>query len=117
MLTWTVRAAACLLLLCPAAEAGRLKGPASKVFLVQGFQSLALKVQFRPNEPAVVQVVGDGDAPLAVVVLGPDGKRVTADTRNTDRFVLRWPAQAAQPYVVKVYNRGGVPVRFRLSTN
>jgi hypothetical protein len=117
MFTWIVRAAVCLLLLVPAAEAGRVKGPASKVFLVQGFRSLTLKVKFKPNEPASIQVIGDGDAPLAVVILGPDGKRVTADTRNTDSFVLRWNAQAAQSYQVKVYNRGGVPVRFRLSSN
>jgi hypothetical protein len=117
MCTWIVRAAVCLLVLAPATDAGRLKGPASKVFLVQGFRSLALTVQFKPNQPAIVRVIGDGDAPLAVVILGPDGKRITADTRNTDRFVLRWNAQSTQPYRVKVYNRGGVPVRFRLSSN
>jgi hypothetical protein len=119
MFTWIIRVAPafCLLALAPAAEAGRLKGPASKVFVVQGFHSRTVKVQFRPNEPAAVEVIGDGDAPLAVVILTPDGKRVAADSRNTNRFELRWDARAAQPYQVKVYNRGGVPVRFRLRSN
>src|SRR5262245_18285950 len=107
MSTWIIRAAVCLLTLVPAAaEAGRLKGPASKVFTVQGFHSPSLKVQFKPNEQADVQVIGVGDAPLAVVILAPDGKRITADTRNTDRFVLRWSPSTTQPYLVKVYNRG-----------
>lgn len=111
-------AALALLLTVPvSSEAGRLKGPASKVFTVQGFHFVTLRVQFKPNEPAVVQVVGDGDAPLAVLILNSEGKWIASDSRNTDRFLLRWNATSGQPYQVRVYNKGGVPVRFRLSSN
>ncbi len=110
--------AACLLLLAAAAaQAGRTAGPAGKVFLVQGFKALSLKIKFKANEPATVEVIGDGDSPLAVAVFDPAGARVAIDTRNTDRFLLRWTPAAEQLYTVKVANRGGVPVNLRLKTN
>jgi hypothetical protein len=105
------------LVLATAADAGRSAGPASKVFLVQGFKALAIKVKFRGNEPAAVQVVGDGDSPLAVAVFDKDGARVVADTKNTDRFTVRWTPAEEQTFTVRVYNRGGVPNRFLLKTN
>lgn len=111
-------AVACLILSgATVAEAGRRAGPASKVFTVQGFRVLTVKVKFTPGQTASVSVVGDGDSPLALIVLDANGKRAAADTKNTDRFSVRWTADGDEPYRIKVYNRGGVPVRFSLKTN
>jgi hypothetical protein len=110
-------AASVILLGVSVAEAGRVGGPGSKAFLVQGFKTHTVKVKFTPNQPAAVQVVGDGDAPLAVAVFDASGRQVTVDSRNTDRFLLRWTSNSDQPYHIRVFNRGGVPVRFMLKTN
>ena len=107
----------CLLVIAAAAHAGRTSGPASKVFVVQGFKNHAVKVSYKPDQPASVQVIGDGDSPLAVAVFDADGGRVALDAKNTDRFLLRWTPAGGKPYTVKIYNRGGVPARFQLKTN
>lgn len=108
---------ALLLVGAASAEAGRVPRPGKKVAQVQGFASVSYAVDFAPGKPAEVKVTGDGDAPLAVVILDYAGRRVTADARNTDNFTLRWTATSARPYKVVIYNRGGVPVRFHLKTN
>lgn len=99
------------------AEAGRLAGPGSKVFTVQGFKNYSVKVKFHPDQPAVVSIDGDGDSPLAVAVFDPAGNRVAADGKSTDRFSVRWTPKSNEAHVIRVYNRGGVPVRFSLKTN
>lgn len=99
------------------AEAGRVPRPGKKLAQVQGFSSVSYSVDFAPGKPAEIKVTGDGDAPLAVVILDFAGRRVVVDGRNTDNFTLRWTATSSRPYKVVIYNRGGVPVRFHLKTN
>jgi hypothetical protein len=105
------------LVLALPAEAGRVDGPMRPVRTVQGFHVWTFKVRFTPNQPATVTVQGDGDSPLSLVVLDAEGRRVAGDMRSGDRFQLRWVPTSAEPYQIKVHNRGGVPNRFRLTTN
>jgi hypothetical protein len=97
--------------------AGAAKGPTRRSGTVQGFGSLSWRIAFQANKPAVVEVQGDGDSPLAVVVLDPAGKRVAIDTRNPDHPTARWTPATAGLYQIKVVNRGGVPNHFHLKTN
>jgi len=94
--------------------AGSSRGPINKVYIVQGFQVVTIKVLLRPRPSAVVNVLGDGDTNLDLVVLDSQGHRVGVDARPTDRCTVRWPPRAREPYTVKIYNRGGVPNRFQL---
>ncbi len=97
--------------------AGAARGPVRRSATVQGFHTLTLRLAFQPGQPAVVQVQGDGDSPLAVVVLDAQGRRVALDTRNPDRPTVRWTATTGAAYQIKIVNRGGVPNRFLLRTN
>jgi hypothetical protein len=108
-----------LLALCLAGPslAGATKGPVRVGGLVQGFQGVKTKLSFKPGQQAVVTVEGDGDSPLALVVLDARGRRVVADTRNTDRLTVRWAPRGREPYVIAVINRGGVPNRFVMRSN
>ena len=74
-------------------------------------------VKFAPGKPAVVTVVGDGDAPLAVAIFDSAGKPVVMDTKNTDKFEMKWTPKSAEPYSIRIRSRGGVPTRFLLKTN
>jgi hypothetical protein len=98
-------------------EAGAANGPMKRVYTVQSFNSRTFRVEFAPDEKAVVLVQGDGDTTLAVVVLDHQGRRVAVSSKNIDKHVLRWTPTSEEPYQIKVYNRGGVPNRFRLRTN
>jgi hypothetical protein len=99
------------------AEAGASKGSIKRVATVQGFYSITYKVAFKPGKPAVVLVQGDGDTALSLVILDPQGKRVTSDSKNGDKPSVRWTPTTDEPYQIKIYNRGGVPNRFLLRTN
>jgi hypothetical protein len=111
--------AAALLALAAAApiQAGAAPKAVRHTGTVQGFHTMTFKVRFQAGQPAVVVVQGDGDTPLALVVLDAHGKRVAADAVNVDRPAVRWTPASAEPYQVKVVNRGGVPNRFLLRTN
>ncbi len=98
--------------------AGASNGPYRRRVTVQGFQSATLRVAFQPGRSATVVVEGDGDTPLAVIVLDARGRRVAADSRNPDRPSVRFTPGAGQgPYQIKVLNRGGVPNRVSVRTN
>jgi hypothetical protein len=99
------------------AQAGASNGPMKRVATVQSFSSVTFKVAFAPGEKAVVLVQGDGDTTLALVVLDQQGKRIAVSTKKEDKHVLRWTPTGNETYRIKVYNRGGVPNRFRLRTN
>jgi hypothetical protein len=98
-------------------QAGAAKGPVKRVATVQGFGSVTLKVTFKPGQKAIVQVQGDGDTTLALVVLDRQGRRIGVSSKNVDKHILRWTPESNEPYQIKVYNRGGVPNRFLLRTN
>jgi hypothetical protein len=106
-----------LLLFSSNAFAGAAAGPAARTNTVQGFHTMTFTMRFAPGRPAVVTVQGDGDTPLELVVLDARGKRVAADAKNGDRPSVRWTPAGAEPYRVKVINRGGVPNRISLRTN
>jgi hypothetical protein len=97
--------------------AGSAKGPLKRTNTVQGFQTLTYKVRFEPGKPAVVIVQGDGDSPLILLIVDSEGKRVTADVKNIDRPAVKFTPTSAEPYFLKIRNRGGVPNRFLLRTN
>jgi hypothetical protein len=98
-------------------QAGAADGPLKRVSTVQSFSSRTYKVAFVPGKKAVVQVQGDGDTMLALVVLDHEGRRIAVSSKNEDKHTLRWMPATREPYQIKVYNRGGVPNRFRLRTN
>jgi hypothetical protein len=99
------------------AQAGATKGPVRKTYTVQGFHTLTVKVAFQAGKPATVQVQGDGDTPLGIVVLDADGKRVAVDGKNPDNPSARWVPTQQGTYRIKIVNRGGVPNRIILRTN
>jgi hypothetical protein len=84
---------------------------------VQGFRIVVYKVTFKPNQPAVVQIQGDGDTLLSVVVLDHQGKKVTSSPNASETATVKWKPTSEEPYQIKIYNRGGVPNRFMLKTN
>lgn len=106
-----------VLLTASTAEAGRLPGPGKKIECIQGFDLVTYRIKFAPGKPAVVTVLGDGDAALAVGIFDSQDREVKVDVKSTERFELRWTPAGSEPYTIKIKNRGGVPVRFHLKTN
>ena len=80
---------------------------------MQGFHTMIYRVRFDEGKATTVSVEGDGDTPLALLIVGPDGKHVAEDYDNPDQAV-RFVPKVEEPYQVKVVNRGGVPNRFTL---
>jgi hypothetical protein len=120
MRTFVTRAVAAGLLVAVLAApgwAGAARGPVRRTLTVQGFHTMTLRLSFQPGQAAVVDVQGDGDSPLVVLVLDAQGRRVALDRRNPDRLNVRWTATSGAAYQIKVVNRGGVPNRFALRTN
>jgi hypothetical protein len=97
--------------------AGSPTGPVRREYTVYGFHILTVKVAFQAGQPAVVRISGDGDTNLALGVFDARGKQVGTDLRPTNYCAVRWSPARSEVYTIKVYNRGGVPNRFRLRTN
>jgi hypothetical protein len=97
-------------------EAGAAKGSQQRTTTVQAFRGVAYRIAFTPGRLAVVNVQGDGDTDLALVIHDAQGKRVTA-TKPAESPSIRWTPTSTAPYQIRIYNRGGVPNRFTLRTN
>ena len=110
-------AALLALVLGTSAFAGVLAGPMKRTNTVQGFQTLSYRVKLEPGKLMVVVVQGDGDSPLELRIVDSDGKRVAFDVKNNDRPAVRFTPTSDKPYLLRITNRGGVPVRFQLKTN
>jgi hypothetical protein len=113
----TLLAALLVLTLGSPLFAGAVNGPRNRTNTVQGFHTMTYKIRFEPGKTAVVEVQGDGDSPLILVVVDPQGKRVVSDVKNNDRPKVRFTPTSQEPYSLKIMNRGGVPCSFRLRTN
>lgn len=71
---------------------------------------------FAAGALAEVYIEGDGGAPLALVVEGPDGP-VCRRTGEGDIAYCAWRPAAAQPVTVRVMNEGAAANRYLLMTN
>jgi hypothetical protein len=98
-------------------RAGANNGPFRKTVTVQGFQSYTIRVSFQAGKPAQVQVEGDGDTPLSLVILDAQNRRVASDSRDPDRPSVRFTPTSQGTYKIKIINRGGVPNQVVVRTN
>ena len=57
-------------------EAGRIGGPGSDVFTVQGYQSVSYNITFEGGKVAEVAIVGDGRTDLDLFVYDASGKLI-----------------------------------------
>lgn len=81
---------------------------------VQGFYTMTYRIKFVAGKPAVVEIDGDGDTPLALVIEDEKGGKVASDYSDPDSPRATWTPAAEGPFAIKIVNRGGVPNRFRM---
>src|SRR5437773_530020 len=95
-------------------EAGRVGGPGSDVFTVQGYQSVSYNITFEGGKVAEVAIVGDGRTDLDLFVYDASGKLIRQGIGPIDIESLSWVPPSTQTYRVVVVNLGGSANRYAL---
>lgn len=96
---------------------GAVGGPKRSDTEVLAFSADRYNITFRGGEPAIVEVRGDGDTTLDVIVLDENGNLVRETSGPGDKCTVRWVPRWTGNFVIRVVNRGSVFNRYVLVTN
>lgn len=100
----------------PSVHAGRMEGPLVTIGLVPGGLSAHYDVNLTEGEPAVIAIVGNGNAPVELIVYDADG-HVSVGTGAADRKTVILGVYRTGTFRVEVRNPRAADATFTLMTN
>jgi hypothetical protein len=99
------------------ARRGHAEGPLASTAVVRGGATHVVTLTFKGGEPAVVEIIGDGDTDLDLLVFDDNGHPIcTRDSPYGDES-CRWHPRRTGQYRVEVINIGPVANQYRMLTN
>jgi hypothetical protein len=100
-----------------ASSRGRIGGASRTLSrLPAGYQD-TWRVPFYGGVMAELAIVGDGDAPLHLLVTDDNGHRICADSSRTDQVYCSWTPRWDGYFIVTVKNAGSVRNSYYILTN
>ena len=105
------------LLVPTVALAGGTEGAGRGEGIVNARKVRHFTVEFSENEPAVVEVRGDGHSNLDCHVFDDRHNLVASDRDPADRCSLRWEPNWTGYYTILIVNRGAKSNHYTLTTN
>lgn len=97
--------------------AGAVGGPKSKRDTVMPGKTDVYTIVFEGEEPAKIEVIGDGASDIDCYLFDNNGGLIRSDTDFTDTCLLQWTPAWTGKFSLRIVNTGKRPNEYRLNTN
>lgn len=109
--------ALCVFFFAGLAFAGSTVGPRSHKDTVAPFGADKYALVFRGDEPAYIEVEGDGRSDLDCYAYDEGGNLVSHDNRTNDHCFVRWTPRKTGSFTLVIRNRSARPNNYRVFVN